>query len=364
MKSKVAFARIADQTALGVQEAVQRAMGLVAWNRCLEPGSIFLKVNLLSQEVMPGQCTSPWFFEGVVRQVRECFPEAEISFGDCEVATSRQVDAAVRNWGLLDIGRRHGVRFVNLSRCPARRMEIGPIFGSLEIPEVLLEADALITVPVIKTHCITPFTGALKNQWGMLPRARFKYHPVVHEAIAEINAFFKGKMALAVADLTVAMEGPGPRVGLPKVCDLVMASADLVALDTLAAQYMGFHRDEVAFLQHAEKRCLGSMEVEVVGDAFVQNPFQRGRGQDYVIYRWRDRFARAPVMRTFLRQEWFFRPLGWVATQYAKRFWYQQKGRAQAQHICRSTGYGAEFGPLIGERRDGCSPVPGGPSRG
>ena len=35
-------------------------------------------------------------------------------------------------------------------------------------------AEAMITIPVVKTHCITPFTASLKNQWGLLPRARFK----------------------------------------------------------------------------------------------------------------------------------------------------------------------------------------------
>ncbi len=347
MKSKVAFAGVAAQTAAGVETAVHRAMALVDWDRDLEPASVFLKVNLLSREVMPGQCTSPWVFAAVLKAVKERFPRAELFFGDCEVATSRQVDDAVRTWGLLDIGAAHGATFVNLSTAPTRQVEVGPIFGRLDIPEVLLDAEAMITIPVVKTHCITPFTAALKNQWGLLPRARFKYHPVVHEAIAEVNGFFAAKMVLGVADLTVAMEGPGPRVGLPKVCDRVMASRDLVALDTAAAQYMGFDRDEVEFLLHAERQGLGSMEAEIVGDAFEKNPFARGQGQDYVVYRWRDRFADAPVLRTFLLQDWFFKPLGWAAALYARHFWYRRKGRPRAESICRETGYGAEFAELL-----------------
>ena len=106
-------------------------------------------------------------------------------------------------------------------------------------PKCCLIVDALITLPIVKTHCITPFTGAMKNQWGLLPRARFKFHPVVHAAIGEVNAYFADRIRLGVADLTVAMEGPGPRVGLPKVCDRIMASRDLVALDMLAGQEHG-----------------------------------------------------------------------------------------------------------------------------
>ena len=347
MKSKVAFARAAVQSAAGVESAVRRAIGLVDWDRELEPASVFIKVNLLSREVMPGQCTSPWVFAAVLKAVKERFPRAELFFGDCEVSTSRQVNDAVRTWGLLDIGATHGATFVNLSTAPTRQVEVGPIFGRLDIPEVLLDAEAMITIPVVKTHCITPFTASLKNQWGLLPRARFKYHPVVHEAIAEVNGYFADKMVLGVADLTVAMEGPGPRVGLPKVCDRVMASRDLVALDTATAQYMGFERDEVEFLLHAERQGLGSMEAEMVGDAFEKNPFARGQGQDYVVYRWRDRFADTPILRSFLLQDWFFKPLGWAAALYARHFWYRRKGRPRAESICRETGYGAEFAELL-----------------
>ncbi len=345
-KGRVAFVHT-QQNQEAVLEAVQRAMHLVDWERGIAPNRIFLKVNLLSREVMPGQCTSPWVFEGVLKEVAARYPAADIFYGDCEVATSRQVDDAVRNWGFLDVGQRYGATFVNLSRCPTRPVEVGPIFGRLDMPAVLLDAEALITIPIVKTHCITPFTGALKNQWGLLPRARFKFHPVVHEAIAEVNAYFADRMCLGVADMTVAMEGPGPRVGKPKVCDRVLASRDLVALDTLAGEYMGFARDEVEFLLHAEKLGIGSMEVEVVGDEFARNVFERGRGRDYIVYRWRDRFQSMPILRNFLQQDWFFKPLGWVASWHARHNWYRKVGRPRALHICENTGYGAEFAELV-----------------
>lgn len=345
-KSKVAFLGV-EQSRESVFDAVAHAMELVSWDEGDEPRSLFLKVNLLSREVMPGQCTSPWVFEAVLRKVRKRYPHAAIFYGDCEVATSRQVDDAVVNWGFVAIGERYDAHFINLSQTDTRPVDVGPIFGRLDMPQVLLDCDALITLPIIKTHCITPFTGAMKNQWGLLPRARFKFHPVVHEAISEVNAYFADRIRLGVADLTVAMEGPGPRVGLPKVCDRIMASRDLVALDTLAGQYMGFERDEAEFLIHAEKNGLGSMEVEVVGDNFECNPFQRGLGNDYVVYRWRDRFASMPVFRNFLQQDWFFKPLGWVASLYASHGWYRKTGYPQAQHICQNTGYGDEFLPLL-----------------
>lgn len=348
MKSKVAFAKVKEQTAAGVEEVVRRAMGLVEWSGGIEPSSLFLKVNLLSREVMPGQCTSPWVFAAVLQEIRERFPRAEIYYGDCEVSSNPQVEDAVRNWGILAVGKRHGATFVNLSRCPTREVEVGRIFGRLGIPQVLLDADALITIPVVKTHCITPFTGALKNQWGMLPWARFKYHPVVHEAIVEVNAFFAERMLLGVADMTVAMEGPGPRAGYPKICDLVLASKDLVALDLVAGQYMGFQRQEVDFLLFAAEAGLGGLEVELMGDIFEQNVFTRGQGQDYLVSRWRDRLDALPVLRDLLVKDWFFKPVGWLASRYVRYFWYRRQGLPRAHHVCTTSGYGAEFSHLVG----------------
>ena len=91
-----------------------------------------------------------------------------------------------------------------------------------------------------------------------------------------------------------------------------MAFRDLVGSATLAAKYIGFEREEVAFLLRAERLDLGSMEVEVFGDSFTRDPFQRGKGKDYFIYRWRDRFAAMPLLKDFLSKDWVFRPLGWA----------------------------------------------------
>lgn len=348
MGSKVSFVRVEEQTAEAVQRSVQAAMAMVEWNIGLQAVSVFLKVNLLSREVMPGQCTSPWVFEGVLQEVRRAFPTAAIYYGDCNVATSRQVDAAVCRWGFSEIGERYGATFVNLSRCSGQEVHVGPIFGRLSIPEILLAVDAILTVPVIKTHCITPFTGALKNQWGLLPRARFKYHPLVHEAIAEINGYFRNTLKAGIADITIAMEGPGPRVGYPKVCDVVMASTDLVALDALVAQYLGFDHEQIRFIQFARDQGLGSVDAEVIGDRFERNPFRPGQGKDFVVYRWRDRFAHIPGIRALLQQEWFFLPLGWIASWYVRHLWYWRVGKPRALQVCASTGYGREFAHLIG----------------
>ena len=257
------------------------------------------------------------------------------------------MERAVVNWGFKAIGKKYGAVFRNLSISGLTKVYFGPVLGQVAIPVFLLDMDVLVTVPVVKTHCITPFTGALKNQWGLLPRARFQFHDVVHEAIAEINRFFD-KFVLGVADLTIAMEGPGPRVGVPKVCDLIMASTDLVALDSAIASYMGYDPETIGFIRAAEGLGVGCRFPEIVGDRFESNPFLRGRGSDYMIYRWRDRLKKIPLLRDVIFTVPAYRILGYFATKYNLMMWYHKKGKKLAEHLCKTSNYGEEFSHLIG----------------
>jgi uncharacterized protein (DUF362 family) len=347
MATDVAFLKIKTS----VQATVGEAMRLCGWEKAVSGDSFFLKVNLLSKEVVPGQCTSPGVFEGVLREVREKFPHARIFFGDSDVATANQLNSAVKNWGFDKIGTRYSARFVNLSRSETISVSFGKIFRDIQLPKILLDMDNILTIPVVKTHCLTPFTGGLKNQWGLLPKVRFKYHPVVHEAIAEINAFFAEKMRLGVADITVAMEGPGPRVGTPKICNAIMASRDLVALDAAVATYMGLDPYDVEFLAASERNGVGARAHRMMGDPFSPEPFKPGKGKDYFIYRWRDRIKEIPGLGRFILENTFpFRFLGFLAVLYYRFVWYNRYGRKYAESVCRDPFYRDQFEPLMKRR--------------
>ena len=343
--SEVSFCKVKEISKDGVISTVKKAITLAKCGKLNPARKIFVKVNLLSQEVVPGQCTSPWVFEGVLQYLR-MYEGVQLYYGDCDVAAASQVEKAVVNWGLKEIGDKYEATFLNLSQVKQKEVYLGPVLRTMSIPAPILNMDAIITAPVVKTHCITPFTGALKNQWGLLPRARFQYHDVVHQAIAEINSFFN-RIVLGIADLTIAMEGPGPRVGIPKVCNRIMASTDLVALDSLIASYMGFDPQSIDFIKNAENLGVGSTDYRLVGDSFEKNPFERGKGKDYFIYRWRDRFKKIPIFRDIIFTVPLYRALGYVATKYNLWAWYNKIGKKLAIEICKKSDYGQEFEKLI-----------------
>src|SRR5437764_763398 len=91
-------------------------------------------------------------------------------------------------------------------------------------------ADPFVTLPVLKTHATTVFTGALKNQWGCIPRYdRILLHKHLHELIVEVNRL--RPVTLALMDGLVGMQGRGPINGYPIDLNALLASRCPVALD-------------------------------------------------------------------------------------------------------------------------------------
>jgi hypothetical protein len=70
-------------------------------------------------------------------------------------------------------------------------------------------------------------------------------------------------------DGTTAGNGPGPRTMTPEVKNVILASADQVAIDAVAAKMMGFDPLSIDYIRLAHERGLGVgdvRELEMVGD--------------------------------------------------------------------------------------------------
>jgi hypothetical protein len=70
-------------------------------------------------------------------------------------------------------------------------------------------------------------------------------------------------------DGTIAGDGPGPRAMMPHVKNVILASADQVAIDAIEARLMGFDPMSFQFIRLAHEAGLGvgdPAEIEIVGD--------------------------------------------------------------------------------------------------
>jgi uncharacterized protein (DUF362 family) len=169
--------------------------------------------------------------------------------------------------GYVEMAKRLGVDLVNLTEAPRTRVRCEPA-GDIEMPRLLLEADALITLPVLKTHALTYFTGALKNQWGCIPQYdRILLHRYIDPMLASLAQLLRPEMALM--DGILCMEGRGPTNGKPRRLDVLLASRDLVALDATAMRLVGLDPRRSQHLVIAAEQGLGAFDpedIEVDGD--------------------------------------------------------------------------------------------------
>ncbi|MDE3136586.1 MAG: DUF362 domain-containing protein [Acidobacteriota bacterium] len=220
--------------------------------------------------VKPNLCTA------VPEKVGMSNTAPEIAAAVCEVIAERagrivvgesdglreSADAAIRVSGYRELGRELGVEVLNFSRQARIGVECGPA-GKVELPRILVEADVFITLPVLKTHALTWFTGALKNQWGCLPQHdRILYHRWLDPMLVALERQLRP--AFALMDGIVGMEGRGPTNGKPRRMDVILASQDPVALDAAAMRLVGLDPRRARHVLMAADAGLGRFEEDEI----------------------------------------------------------------------------------------------------
>ena len=142
--SKVAFVKIKHEKK-GVHKAVWRAMKLANWKKYVKGNKIFLKINGISDQLVPGQCTSPWVLEAVLEILTKNL-NSEFYVGDANLAAAKQLNRAARIWGFKKIAKKYGAEFVNLSEEPLVKVDFGgKILRLMEVPKILLDVDCIVT---------------------------------------------------------------------------------------------------------------------------------------------------------------------------------------------------------------------------
>lgn len=262
-----------ERAAAAVRAAVDAAGGL---QTIIKPGDrVLLKANLLAP-VPPEDAvtTHPAIVKAMIALVRE-------AGGDPFVADSPGFlfvggeDSALEVSGVkqaCDQMEAESYQFEHVER-PYVETAVpgGEWLDSIYAARLALEADVIITLPKLKTHESTMFTGAVKNMFGAVAaRTRKKAHRAgsyerFSSAVVDIYSVLRP--AFAVMDAIVGMEGGGPRHGEPKHAGLVLASPDPVALDAVATAVTGFHAGEVATTRIAAARGLGTGDLESIRTA-------------------------------------------------------------------------------------------------
>ncbi len=168
-----------------------------------------------------------------------------------------------------------GYEVVNLDKTPSVKLSVAneKVFKTINSFELVEQADAIISVPKLKTHDQTEMTCSIKKLKGLLTDngKRAMHQEGLFEGVVDLLSVLKPK--LAVVDAITCMEGVGPVFGKPVELDLLLAGKDLVAVDSVCARLIGFEPEETLLTVNAAARGLGIMDpegIEVAGVALDQ----------------------------------------------------------------------------------------------
>jgi uncharacterized protein (DUF362 family) len=148
--------------------------------------------------------------------------------------------------------------FVDLNLDDVSRVRPSRRFSRLEelyLPNTVMGADLLVSVPKMKTHHWVGATLSMKNLFGVVPGGVYGWPKnVLHwsgidECIADLDALCPRRFA--IVDGIVGMEGNGPILGAPKAAGVLVAGRDPVAVDATCCRVMRIDPARIKYLRLA-----------------------------------------------------------------------------------------------------------------
>lgn len=299
--SKVAVVPVSGDVDGAVRQAVTQAGGLAD---LIDPGDLVaIKVNLvMDAPASSGMVTDPAVARAVVRLAREAgaaqviIVEGTAQYREGDVNRDRFcTQAAFRAAGydadgdmvddatsapLVDLNDTGGTDLADPARVTKVIVPTGLIRKEYWLPNVVLDADLLISVPVLKNHYLAGVTLGMKNLIGLLPNDLYHgpgniygKHSLSHSPI-ELDQHIVDLNLARRPDFVVAdgqrgmTDGPvGSQVIAPPM-GLILAGRDTVAVDTVGALAMGYEPREIPYLSLAAQSGLGTTDtshIRVVG---------------------------------------------------------------------------------------------------
>jgi uncharacterized protein (DUF362 family) len=277
-RAKVSVLRVSPSTIL---EDIDRLHALAEVERALDVSApTILKDNISWHFPFPGANTTPWQLEGTIRALRGRGFQDLVCVQNKTVVTDafkgEDLNGYVPVFQAYDVPVRYNFKPEDMSwsvyRPKAKMNVLDQIF-----PEGILIPDDfhgrnIVHLPTVKCHIYTTTTGAMKNAFGGLLNTKRHYtHSWIHATLVDLLAIQKEIHAgvFAVMDGSTAGDGPGPRTMRPVIKNVMLASADQVAIDAVAASMMGFDPMSIEYIRLAHEQGLGKgrrEDIEVVGD--------------------------------------------------------------------------------------------------
>ena len=248
-KLYITYGKDAREMAIDLLQAAKIA------ERIPKGASIGLKPNLVvADRPENGATTHTGIVVGIIEYLQEH------GFTNISVIEGSWLgDSTVRAFstcGYNEIAKKYNVKLFDLKKDSVRSVST-PV-GSMKICEKALDCDYLISLPVLKGHCQTRMTCALKNSKGCIPDSeKRRFHTLgLHRPIAALGAALKPDLFIVdsiCGDLNFE-EG-----GNPIQTNRMLLGFDPVQIDSYGCRLMGIDPVEVDYIGLAQQWGVGEM---------------------------------------------------------------------------------------------------------
>ncbi|MEW5871712.1 MAG: DUF362 domain-containing protein [Chloroflexota bacterium] len=366
-KGKVAVLKTSPATVL---EDIGRLMKLAGFEDALpKQNRTGLKINISWQTWYPACSSTPWQIEGVIRALQAAgYRDLAGVHNDTVVVNTADGERNNKHKFVTD---QYGLPCIYLYNQDFEWVEYRPKTPFLVldqvypdgvfIPKALLGMN-IVHLPTVKTHVFTTITGAMKNAFGgLLHRNRHWTHSVIHDTLVDLLMIQQDihPGVFAVMDGTFAGDGPGPRAMRWHEKDILLASADQVAIDAVSARLQGFDPMSIRFIRRAHELGLGvgdPRQIQIVGYdieqeppwGFVQEDTFASRGQKLIYHGPLKPFEKLLLQSPLVPWSYF------ASNFYHNVYWYPFVGRKRVEAALQT-----RWGQLFARYGDGQVVMPG-----
>ena len=366
-KGKVAVLKTTPETVL---DDIEKLMKLAEFEAALpKEYPTGLKINISWQTWYPACSSAPWQIEGVIRALQRAgYKDLVGVHNDTVVVNTADAERNNKHRFVTDM---MGVPCLYLYNQDFEWVEYHPKQPLLVLDKVYpdgvfipkaLVGKNMVHLPTVKTHVFTTVTGAMKNAFGgLLHRNRHWTHAVIHDTLVDLLTIQQDihPGIFAVMDGTFAGDGPGPRAMRWHEKDILLASADQVAIDAVSAKLQGFDPMSIRFIRKAHEMELGvgdPGQIEIVGydinqEApwnFVQEDTFASKGQKMIYHGPLKPFEKLLLQSPLVPWSYF------ASNFYHNVYWYPFVGRRRVESALET-----RWGRLFEAYGDGRVVMPG-----
>jgi uncharacterized protein (DUF362 family) len=353
-----------------ILEDIERLMKLASFEahlpRQVQTG---LKINISWQTWYPACSSTPWQLEGVISTLQGSgYSDIVGVHNDTVVVNTRDAEQNNKHKSVTDQYQipclyLYNQEFDWFEYVPKKPfLVLDKVYPQgVMIPKALVGMN-MVHLPTIKTHVFTTITGAMKNAFGgLLHRNRHYTHAVIHDTLVDLLMIQQDihPGLFAVMDGTFAGDGPGPRAMRWHQKDILLASADPVAIDAVSAKLQGFDPMSIRFIRRSHELGLGigdPSQIQIVGYdieqeppwGFVQEDTFASRGQKMIYHGPLKPFEKILLQSPLVPWSYF------ASNFYHNVYWYPFVGRKRVQAALQT-----EWGRLFQTYGDGSVVLPG-----